>query len=469
MSFLISSRFRLLKSHIYLSTTLRDKSGKFKTKMAKTSQLKTPTMMALDHFDFYYGPMFDKSWPSVRLGLTTPNSFVAVINNFSDECSINEATIKNLGTINLIDQLTKGMNTASERLQKKKELAEKKLPIDNSIDGSLDHQENQINDVSNNIDIRSEAGLHEFTQSSDTFIVGDLQTGKEENKNVDIKITGLEGQYDTLPTKEDFIYYPRSLKIYSYPRGALMDYPAPLRDKKQISGWWLLDGGSVVPVLALDIADKDHILDICAAPGGKSLLMLQTGLPEKIVCNDQKMSRIGQLRKALTSYVPEDSIHAEKIILKRKNASDIEKWDELNLYDKVLVDVPCSTDRLAAKQDEGNMYSKQMTNERLGLPELQTKILINALRSVKVGGTVVYSTCTLSPLQNESVIENACAIVKRNYGIVCIEKSLNRLKSHLTSTGLYKFNDQCRRGILVVPFLPSNFGPMYVCKIMREQ
>lgn len=93
----------------------------------------------------------------------------------------------------------------------------------------------------------------------------------------------------------------------------------------------------------------------------------------------------------------------------------------------------------------------------------------NALRSVKVGGTVVYSTCTLSPLQNESVVENACAIVKRNYGIVCIEKSLNRLKGHLTSTGLYKFNDQCKRGILVVPFLPSNFGPMYVCKIMRQQ
>lgn len=468
-NFFISSKLRLLKSPIHLNTILREKSGKFKAKIAKTTQLKTPTMMALDHFDFYYGPMFGKNWPSVRLGLTTPNNFVAIVNNFSEECHINEAIIKDLGTVNLIEQITNGMSIASERLRKKKELFEKKSATSGENNDSKDENSLECEDeASKDVDVRTEAGLAEFTQSSHTFSIDELQVPKDfENGN--IKITGLEGQYDSLPIKEDFIYYPRMLKIYAFPRGALMDYPAPWIDKKQTSGWWLLDGGSIVPVLALGITEKDHILDMCAAPGGKSLLMLQTGLPEKVVCNDGKIHRIGQLRKALTSYVPEDSEHAEKIVLKKKDASNVERWDELNLYDKVLVDAPCSTDRLAVKQDEGNMYSKKMTNERLGLPELQTKILINALRSVKVGGTVVYSTCTLSPSQNESVVENACAIVKRNFGIVCVERSLKQLKSHLTSTGLYRFNDQCRRGLLVVPFLPSNFGPMYVCKIERQK
>lgn len=45
-----------------------------------------------------------------------------------------------------------------------------------------------------------------------------------------------------------------------------------------LPGWWLLDGGSVVPVLAMDITEGDHILDMCAAPGGKSLLMIQTNM-----------------------------------------------------------------------------------------------------------------------------------------------------------------------------------------------
>uniref|UniRef100_A0A0N4Z2B4 NOL1/NOP2/Sun domain family member 4 n=1 Tax=Parastrongyloides trichosuri TaxID=131310 RepID=A0A0N4Z2B4_PARTI len=463
----ILSRVRILQRKECLNIVLRQKSGKFKAKIAKTTQLKTPSMMALDHFDFYYGPMFGKNWPSVRLGLTTPNHFVAVVNRFSDECQINEEIIKDLGTVNLIEKLTKGMDTASERLKKKKEMTDKKPMMDVDNESGLSDIEERNN--LENVEMRSEAGLTEFQQSGESFSVGDLHSGNKVKEMNDIKITGLEGQYVSLPVKDDFIYYPRNLKVYAYPRGVLSDYPAPWIDKKQVSGWWLLDGGSVVPVLALNIEKNDIILDMCAAPGGKSLLMLQTGLPAKVVCNDEKMSRLGQLRKALTMYIPEDSEYAEKIILKRKNASDINGWDELNLYDKVLVDVPCSTDRLAANQDEGNMFSKQMTNQRLNLPELQTKILINALRSAKIGGSVVYSTCTLSPLQNESVIENACAIVKRDYGIVYIEKSLNQLKEHLTSTGLYKFSEQCNRGTLVVPFLPSNFGPMYVCKLYRQK
>ncbi|KAK6027751.1 hypothetical protein OSTOST_06217 [Ostertagia ostertagi] len=113
------------------------------------------------------------------------------------------------------------------------------------------------------------------------------------------------------------------------------------------------------------------------------------------------------------------------------------------------------------------MYSPQMTNERLNLPQLQTKILINSLRSVKVGGSVVYSTCTLSTIQNEAVVENAVAIAERQFGVRVVEESLSQLVNHLTSSGLYRFSDQCRTGALVLPFLPSNFGPMYVCKLTR--
>ncbi|KIH49259.1 hypothetical protein ANCDUO_20667 [Ancylostoma duodenale] len=119
------------------------------------------------------------------------------------------------------------------------------------------------------------------------------------------------------------------------------------------------------------------------------------------------------------------------------------------------------------------MYSPQMTNERLNLPQLQTKILINALRSVKIGGSVVYSTCTLSSIQNEAVVENGVAIAEEKFGVrtsscvKVVEESLSQLVTHLSSSGLYRFSDQCRTGALVLPFLPSNFGPMYICKLTR--
>lgn len=93
--------------------------------------------------------------------------------------------------------------------------------------------------------------------------------------------------------KEDLLVYPRSLRLYCYSKGSLSDFPAPLKDKKDISskklffllillyifiGWWLLDGGSIIPVLALDLQAGDNVLDMCSAPGGKSLLIAQTGL-----------------------------------------------------------------------------------------------------------------------------------------------------------------------------------------------
>lgn len=69
----------------HLQKSLRYASGapRFKPNIAKVRKHKTSTMLALDHFDFYYGPMFDKRWPSIRLGLLTQNKFVAILNRFS--------------------------------------------------------------------------------------------------------------------------------------------------------------------------------------------------------------------------------------------------------------------------------------------------------------------------------------------------------------------------------------------------
>lgn len=116
---------------------------------------------------------------------------------------------------------------------------------------------------------------------------------------------------------------------------------------------------------------------------------------------------------------------------------------------QVLVDASCTTDRLSANYDEGNVFATTKTQERLNLPQLQTRMLVNALRSVRVGGSVVYSTCTLSPSQNEAVVENAAVLALQHYGIRCVERSLKSMQRHFTATGLFRFHQQCQRGILV--------------------
>ena len=86
---------------------------------------------------------------------------------------------------------------------------------------------------------------------------------------------------------------------------------------------------------------------------------------------------------------------------------------------------------------------------------------------MKVGGTVVYSTCSLAPNQNDVVVDNAVSIAESKFGIKVVEKSLATLETRLVSSGLYRFSTNCHRGHLILPFLPSNFGPMYICKLQR--
>ncbi|CAG9534755.1 unnamed protein product [Cercopithifilaria johnstoni] len=437
-------------------------SKMFKEKCAKIRPLKTPTMIAMANFDFYYGPVYGSQWPSIRLGLLTPNKYFAVLNKFARNRKENEALLKDLGAFNVLER-------AQQQIAEKDNAHvdyEEPIPSCDTSEGE-DSDESELDSVY----MRGERGLGHFRQSNEIASLEEQTRFKaQSSKDVNIRkinITGFEGQYVELPTKNHTLTYPAELAIYSFPKGNLSDYPPPPKDEVGTSGWWLLDGGSVAPVLALGLTKESNILDMCAAPGGKSLLIVQTDLLAKLTCNDNKQSRLGQLHRALGQYIPVNSDVADRIILKRKDASVLDGWDECNIYDRVLVDVPCTSDRLSANRDDGNLYSTQLTEQRLNLPEVQTRMLVNALRSVRVGGCIVYSTCALSPVQNDGVIENGVAIADEHFGIKAVELSLSQMVSHFKS--IYRFSNEPRRGLLILPFLPSNCGPMYVCKLQRIQ
>ncbi|CAD5210580.1 unnamed protein product [Bursaphelenchus okinawaensis] len=440
---------------------VRGKAAKFKPRIAPKNKMKSPSMLALDNFDFYYSPLFGKRWPSVRLGLLTQHKYVAVLNRLSEDYEQNLEVIRDLGTVDVIGSLKrgKGFEKVKEKVAKTGEQVGQE-ETGNVIEG-LEEEDKFVDRVN--------GGLDEFTPSGEDYESGQVKQDVGEPNSNQIQITGLEFLNSHLKTEEGVIEYPSDLRILSYARDVFDNYPAPMKDKNGISSWWLLDGGSVLPVLALDLKDDDNVLDMCASPGGKSLMVIQSGKFASLTCNDAKLSRFGQLRRGLAMYIPVNAAVNEKIILKRKDASLLDSWDEENLYDKVLVDAPCSTDRLAATDDEGNLFSPGNTQERLNLPQLQTRLLINAIRSLRVGGSVVYSTCTMSPAQNESVVENAAILASEHYGIEVVEQSLNKMRNQLMNTTLFRFSDKATRGLLVVPNVRSNFGPMFVCKLVRKK
>uniref|UniRef100_A0A914XUV4 NOL1/NOP2/Sun domain family member 4 n=1 Tax=Plectus sambesii TaxID=2011161 RepID=A0A914XUV4_9BILA len=466
-------RFRFNQQPVRLKSLLHKKNK------ARSAPIKTPTMLALEHFDFYYGPIFGKSWPSIRLGLLSPHKYIAAMNNFSSKAERNIQLIEKLGAFELLDTLRE-----QQRRQKNRrsdlgsqsgaiELDLVKAESGENLDALRERAENV--EFLKQTAMRGEAGLGEFMPpvkelTREQLVMGrDHFSLKRDSLSVDLdSISGFEGVGFDIPKVDDRISYPERLKLMIYPRSNINDFPSPSYGLRGEPSWYLMDGASIVPILALDLQEGETFFDMCAAPGGKSLLAIQTGLPRQVVCNDKKMARLGQLRRALIMFLPEDQGDwADRIVLKQKDATNVKGWDELQCYDKVLADVPCSSDRLSLIQDEGNMFRTSAMRERLDLPHKQTKILVNALRSARIGGTVVYSTCTLSPVQNEGVVENAAAIAREHFGIKVEERKLDTMVGDLLRSELFQINRQRKFGTLIVPHLPCNFGPMYVCKLRR--
>jgi len=154
---------------------------------------------------------------------------------------------------------------------------------------------------------------------------------------------------------------------------------------------------SMLPALILNPKEGESILDVAAAPGSKttqlSSLLHNTG---RIVANDISPIRLEKLKANLhiqgVTNVTITQMPAQ--ILSQKFA---------NQFDTVLVDVPCT---MEGKFDATNPKSYKNWSEEYAyiFPKRQEDILTSAIRCAKPGGTIVYSTCTISPDENEGVI-----------------------------------------------------------------
>jgi len=154
---------------------------------------------------------------------------------------------------------------------------------------------------------------------------------------------------------------------------------------------------SILDSLVLDPKEEEYVLDMCAAPGSKTThiaaLMNNKG---KILANDIDMSRVSSLKNVLYQFGAKNAKATYS-----DSAEFGKKYPEY--FDRVLLDAPCS--------GEGMIYMNSQKPLRFwGLDKikrnsfLQKDLIVSAFRTLKTGGTLVYSTCTLEPEENEGVI-----------------------------------------------------------------
>lgn len=157
---------------------------------------------------------------------------------------------------------------------------------------------------------------------------------------------------------------------------------------------------SALPALALDAAPGDRVWDSCAAPGSKTTqiaaMMDDTGL---VVGNDNNLGRLSALRHNA------ERLGVTNLAVTNQDGRNFSlKPFGFDAFDHAIVDAPCSCEGTVRKNPT---TLEEWTLEHVkSVAAVQKGILSRAVQATKPGGTVVYSTCTFAPEENEAVVDH---------------------------------------------------------------
>ncbi|MBQ9082556.1 MAG: 16S rRNA (cytosine(967)-C(5))-methyltransferase RsmB [Clostridia bacterium] len=194
------------------------------------------------------------------------------------------------------------------------------------------------------------------------------------------------------------------------------------------------DGASQMCARILNAQPGERVADVCAAPGGKTFTVAQymknTGRVDAYDLYPQRSELIdsGAARLGL------EVVHAF--------TRDAQTGDAEPVYDRVLCDVPCSGLGIMRRKPEIRYKSRETLDN---LPDLQYSILRNTSKMVKVGGTLLYSTCALNPAENRAVADRFLA---ENTGFAPVPIAPN----------MERFGDEPAHQLTLMPHLHGTDG-----------
>ena len=241
-------------------------------------------------------------------------------------------------------------------------------------------------------------------------------------------------------------------------------FPRSPLTKDKLLYYYIMDISSLLSVLALSPEEDHSVLDLCAAPGGKAFALLQflslgRSRGGAMALNDSNFKRLTRLKNVIDKCVSGKGIMPKSVRFTNRKG---EKWtkSEHNSYDRVLVDVPCSSDR--HKIEEWIKKDVAYPDSKL-LSTVQQQILLAGLHSANVGGIVAYSTCTLSQTENDEVVCRALTRAREEGMNVEIMPTPDVCLPLLEMCHWNK--TEC--GVLIAPTETSNCGPLFTSLIQR--
>ena len=201
---------------------------------------------------------------------------------------------------------------------------------------------------------------------------------------------------------------------------------------------------TLIPALAMEPKEGETILDLTAAPGGKTshIACLMNG-EGRIVANESNQIRFERLKANLKIQGIDI---AEAVMSYGESFGN--KYPEI--FDRVLVDAPCTAEGRFLTSEPAS-YRYWNLSKISEASKLQKKLIISGLKALKPGGVLVYSTCTLAPEENEEVIEHALNEFKQKVEIEPVKFSLPNQMIGLLRWEKKEFHPSIKRTIRILP------------------
>ena len=244
--------------------------------------------------------------------------------------------------------------------------------------------------------------------------------------------------------------------------GSAVEYKIPGSQQS-----YFLDSASVLAALCLPLENAEKLLDLCAAPGGKTLV-LASRMPDdaKLSSNERSPERKHRLATVVQTCLPAEI--SERVIT---SCSDGATWctRQSECFDHILLDAPCSSERhVIADPKYLNTWSpsriKTVTTE-------QWALLSSAYRLLSPQGILLYSTCALCPEENDGMIERLYKKFNKDgsaFTLLEPEPDLNQVSAFAPSLTLPGV-EKTQYGYMIMPDRQNGAGPIYFSIIRKEK
>jgi NOL1/NOP2/sun family putative RNA methylase len=245
-----------------------------------------------------------------------------------------------------------------------------------------------------------------------------------------------------------------------YEDGFIVEHRAPLGNHitHSLGLIYVQEIASMIPVFVLDPKPGEYVLDLCAAPGSKTTqiaqMMNNRGL---LVANEINRKRM----QGLIHNIKRCGVYNEAVIqIKGQRIDKILP----EYFDRVLVDAPCSAEGTIRRSKSVLSHWGEKNIQRMS--HIQKGLIASAFRTLRPGGTMVYSTCTIAPEENESVV---AYLLGRFPEADLMSINIPHFKTHpaITKWKHESYEDRIKKCVRIMP-QDNDTAPFFIARIMKR-